>query len=155
MERVVRDPGCPGRWWDHIHGSVQKIRGCGAQSWGLVVNLDSMILEVFSSPNSLVDPRFGMEMQSPTPILIIIWDFFLGEHWEAAPQFSWLDSAKDHTLCSGSGREQRLQPGISHCFRGMLDSLSSGWDGAFACLQTEFFPVGFDLQIPGPSGPGL
>lgn len=79
--------------------------------------------------------------------------FFLGEHWEAAPQFSWLDSAKDHTLSSGSGREQRLQPGISHCFRGMLDSLSSEWGGDFACLQTEFFPVGFDLQIPGPSGP--
>lgn len=24
MERVVEHPGCPGKCWDHIHGSVQK-----------------------------------------------------------------------------------------------------------------------------------
>lgn len=92
-----------------------------------------------------------MEMQGPILILIITWEFF----WESTGNLhlgfpGW--TLPRTTPCALGQAGNR---GCSLEYPSVLGEwLIPSAQGAFACLQTEFFP-GCDLQIPGHSGPGL
>lgn len=93
-----------------------------------------------------------MEAQNLILILIIVWGIF----WESTGKLhlnfpGWtLLRTTPHALGQAGNRRCSLK------YASVLgECLISSAKGAFAFLQTEFFPIGFDLQIPGHSGPGL
>lgn len=93
-----------------------------------------------------------METQSPILILIIVWGIFWESTGKLHLNFPGWTLPRTTPCALGQAGNRRCSLEYPSVFGELLISSARG---AFASLQNQFFPVGFDLQIPGHSGPGL